>query len=377
MQKPHLQIVLGSVREGRATAHLARWAEQRLRLGGRWSVELIDLADWSFPQFAIARPPALGAYEDRLQKAWAHTVRRADAYLIAAPEYNHGYPGVLKTALDHVFTEWRGKPASCLTFGNAEGARMVEALQQVFVELGMIPLAPATHIRAAHAKLKDGLFKSDDKDDAALDKTSAQLLSLCDRLRTSADRDEQPVQSATRARVLVLGLGAETIQSVVEPLRRDGVDASGMVLPDSVEQLADPNRLDLVSFGRGALGPLSDSFKKELLRRNSGLLFVDTIAPLAVRQIEAALAERAGAARTILDSRVSFEGNRMAATISLGASSRIGLTLYSLGKDISARRLASLDLPEGRTNLDFPSPGPKPASVIVDADGAEFWHHAF
>ena len=263
MQKPHIQIIVGSIRQGRATAPLARWAEGRLRRSGHWSVELIDLADWCFPQLAVARPPALGGYEDRLQSCWARTVRRADAYLIAAPEYNHGYPGVLKTALDYIYAEWRGKPVSCLAFGNAEGARMVEAIQQVFIELGMIPVAPATHIRMAHAKLREGRFTSDERDDAALDRTGTQLLSWCEQLRVSGDRPEHSPAYAAAARVLVLGLGAEAIQSVVEPLRRAGIEASGMVLPESIDQLPDPMRLDLISFGRGALGPVSERFKDE------------------------------------------------------------------------------------------------------------------
>lgn len=374
MQKPHIQIIVGSVRQGRATAPLARWAEERLRRSGHWSVELIDLADWCFPQLAVARPPALGGYEDRLQSCWARTVRRADAYLIAAPEYNHGYPGVLKTALDYIYAEWRGKPVSCLAFGNAEGARMVEAIQQVFIELGMIPVAPATHIRMAHAKLREGRFTSDERDDAALDRTGAQLLSWCERLRVSGDRPEHSPAYAAAARVLVLGLGAEAIQSVVEPLRRCGIEASGMVLPESIDHLPDPMRLDLISFGRGALGPVSERFKDELCRRNPELRFVDTILPLAIRQIEAALAERAGTRTHILSSQLSAVEGKMSVDVVLREPSRTGLTQYMLQDGITAHRIATLELPEGRTELTFPC-RQTPGSLVIDADGAEFRHH--
>ena len=373
MQKPHIQIIIGSIRKGRATAPLARWATERLRRSGDWTVELIDLADWCFPHLALARPPALGGYEDRLQNCWARTVRRADAYLIAAPEYNHGYPGVLKTALDYIYAEWHGKPVSCLAFGNAEGARMVEAIQQVFIELGMIPVAPATHIRRAHAKLRDGRFASDEHDDAALDKTSARLLSLCQRLRTSADR---PVHAAAcaAARVLVIGLGGQAIQSVVEPLRRAGIEASGMVLPESIDQLPDPTRLDLISFGRGALGTVSDQFKDELRRRNPELRVVDTVLPIAVRQIEAALAERAGSTAHIVGSQLIVAEGRMSVRIALRAPSRASLTQYMLLDGITAHRIATLELSEGATELAFPFNG-TPGSVVIDADGAEFRHH--
>jgi NAD(P)H-dependent FMN reductase len=319
----------------------------------------------------------LGGYEDRLQRSWARTVQRGDAYLIAAPEYNHGYPGVLKTALDYIYAEWRGKPASCLAFGNAEGARMVEALQQVFVELGMIPVAPAAHIRAVHAKLVDGRFEGDETDEASLDKVSAALASACSRLRTASEGAGASSPATEAPRAVVIGLGPETIQSVVEPLRRGGVDATGMMLPDSIAQLGDPAGLWLVSFGRGALGPATDQLKDELRRRNSRLLFVDTIVPLAVRQIEAALAERAGAETSIVDTQVTLAGGRMTVAVDLRAPGRIGVTSFTLQEAIVAQRIATLELREGRTQLDFPAPDPIPDSVIVDADGAEFRHHVF
>jgi NAD(P)H-dependent FMN reductase len=73
--------------------------------------------------------------------AWGEKVSAADAYVLVTPEYNHGYPAVLKNALDHVVRPWRQKPVGFVGYGGAgAGVRAVEQLRQVVVELEMIPL---------------------------------------------------------------------------------------------------------------------------------------------------------------------------------------------------------------------------------------------
>ena len=65
---------------------------------------------------------------------------------MATPEYNHGYAAVLKNALDWVFPEWNGKPVGFVSYGNAGGARAIEQLRQVVIELQMVPIRSAIHI---------------------------------------------------------------------------------------------------------------------------------------------------------------------------------------------------------------------------------------
>ena len=61
-------------------------------------------------------------------------------------EYNHGYPAVLKNAMDWTFVEWRHKPITFVGWGNVGGARAIEQLRQVAVEFEMAPLRHAVHI---------------------------------------------------------------------------------------------------------------------------------------------------------------------------------------------------------------------------------------
>jgi NAD(P)H-dependent FMN reductase len=61
-------------------------------------------------------------------------------------EYNHGYPAVLKNAMDWTFVEWTRKPIAFIGWGNVGGARAIEQLRQVAVEFEMAPLRHAVHI---------------------------------------------------------------------------------------------------------------------------------------------------------------------------------------------------------------------------------------
>lgn len=82
-----------------------------------------------------------------IAKKWSVKVASADGFIIIAPEYNHGYPAVLKNALDYSYSSWNRKPVSFVSYGgSAGGARSVEQLRLVAVELQMAPLEAAVHI---------------------------------------------------------------------------------------------------------------------------------------------------------------------------------------------------------------------------------------
>ena len=160
----HLQIIVGSIREERVALPVATWVKQVAAAYGPWTTELVDLKTWALPMFEFAKPPAMGAYQDELQLRWAKTISCGDAYIFVAPEYNHGYSAVLKNALDYLFAEWQRKPANFVSYGNVGGARGVEQLRLVLVELQMAPLASALHLRDTRHKLKQGKFEGDADD---------------------------------------------------------------------------------------------------------------------------------------------------------------------------------------------------------------------
>jgi NAD(P)H-dependent FMN reductase len=145
-----LQIIVGTTREGRFSDKPAAWLMSRLARRDDLQAELVDLRDHPLPFYDQPRPPAYKHrdYPPEVER-WAHTVDRAEGYLIVTGEYNHGYPAVLKNALDEVFPELNRKPVAFVGYGNVGGARAIEQLRMVAVELEMAPLRHAIHILPA------------------------------------------------------------------------------------------------------------------------------------------------------------------------------------------------------------------------------------
>jgi NAD(P)H-dependent FMN reductase len=111
-------------------------------------------------------------------------VARADAYVLITPEYNHGYPAVLKNALDTVFAEWGGKPVGFVGYGGpGGGVRAVEQLRQVVIELDMIPLREQVMLQRVYAAFDElGHLR-----DASLD---PEVTTLLDALARQLSRSQ-------------------------------------------------------------------------------------------------------------------------------------------------------------------------------------------
>jgi len=144
----HLQLILGSTREGRAADRILPWLLDRIGSDEAFELELLDLRDWPLPMFqetgqGLAAPGG-PAWSDPVVGEWNATVARGDAYLFVTPEYNHSVPGVLKNAIDSVVTTYafRNKPAAFVGYsgGMIAGARAVEHLAHIAIEAEMAPL---------------------------------------------------------------------------------------------------------------------------------------------------------------------------------------------------------------------------------------------
>lgn len=159
---------MGSTRQGRFVEQPAHWILSLLQEKKEVNAELIDLRDWPLPFFDEATSPGMMKmmqkdYTNTLAKKWAKKVGEADGFLIVAPEYNHGYPAVLKNALDYVYAEWNNKPVGFLSYGgNAGGARSVQQLRHVAIELQMVPIRNGVHIPLYWTQLDEkGKLKTD------------------------------------------------------------------------------------------------------------------------------------------------------------------------------------------------------------------------
>ena len=193
-----IQVIVGSTREGRFSEKPARWVAERLAERGDMEVEVVDLRDYDLPFFEQAAPPSLwdGEHPSEEIARWARKVEAADGYVVVTPEYNHGYSAVLKNALDHAFPEWHRKPIAFVSWGNVGGARAVEQLREVAIELEMAPIRHSVHIMPE--VLIPGL--QSDYDPALFEPNEAKLEALGEDLvwwarvlREGRTREQEPV----------------------------------------------------------------------------------------------------------------------------------------------------------------------------------------
>jgi NAD(P)H-dependent FMN reductase len=143
-----VRVIAGSTREGRFSGRAADWIAKELVKREGVSAEILDLRDYDMPFFNEAMSPAAKQtpYKNEAVARFTAKVAGGDAFVIVTPEYNHGTSGVLKNAMDWVYQEWNNKPVAFVSYGSVGGARAVEQLRLIAVELQMAPIRNAVHI---------------------------------------------------------------------------------------------------------------------------------------------------------------------------------------------------------------------------------------
>lgn len=176
MGKPRIGIIIGSTREKRFGEKAARWihgiASQRTDM----EFDIVDLRDYPLPFFEGASPLYVPVTNEIAQR-WGKKIAELDGYIFVTAEYNRSITGALKNALDWAYREYNRKPAAYLGYGSVGGARAVEQLRLISVELQMAPTRSGVHIGGpdAYALLLQG--KSfEDLDQTNLLKSAQSML---------------------------------------------------------------------------------------------------------------------------------------------------------------------------------------------------------
>jgi NAD(P)H-dependent FMN reductase len=146
-----IQVITGTTRDGRFGECVADWALARLRAlaPDDAKFESLDLREHQLPFFDASAPAeSPRVYPTEAVARLGRVVDSADAFILLTADYNHGYPAVLKNAMDWLFVEWRHKPISFIGWGYVGGAISVEQLRQVAVGFDMAPVRHAVHIMA-------------------------------------------------------------------------------------------------------------------------------------------------------------------------------------------------------------------------------------
>ena len=139
-----IPLILGTTRKGRASENVARFVFGELRKHHDVETEFIDLRDLKFTM-----EDAGEAIKDAKFSA---IMERADGLVLVVPEYNHGYPGLLKHALDTNLKEYIHKAVGVcgVSAGGFGGTRMIENLLPVLRELGLVTIFWDGNFPGAH-----------------------------------------------------------------------------------------------------------------------------------------------------------------------------------------------------------------------------------
>ncbi len=129
-----IPVILGTVRKGRASENVAKFVFEQVKNRQGVETELVDIRDLEFPND--------DAGEQIKHRSFSELCARADGLVLVTPEYNHGYPGMLKHALDSNLKEYIHKAVGIcgVSAGGFGATRVIENLLPVMRELGLVTI---------------------------------------------------------------------------------------------------------------------------------------------------------------------------------------------------------------------------------------------
>ena len=129
----YIPVVLGTPRKARESEAVARWVLSKMEAREDIETQFFDVCDFELPHDHYGTE-----LRDQFPE-WRDAVTRADGLVIVTPEYNHGYPGTLKSVLDLLLEEYIHKAVAFVgvSKGPWGGTRVIEACVPMVRELGL------------------------------------------------------------------------------------------------------------------------------------------------------------------------------------------------------------------------------------------------
>jgi NAD(P)H-dependent FMN reductase len=146
MSKPKIAVILGSIRPNRFGDKPAKWILDHAKARGDVDAELVDLKDYDLPLFDAPASDAWMPASNPEVIRWQNKLKEFDGYIFVTAEYNRSVPGALKNAIDQAYSPFLRKAAAFIGYGSVGGARAVEHLRTITVELQMVPTRHGIHI---------------------------------------------------------------------------------------------------------------------------------------------------------------------------------------------------------------------------------------
>ncbi|MES2553189.1 MAG: NADPH-dependent FMN reductase, partial [Pseudomonadota bacterium] len=131
--KLNIPLLLGTNRSDRRSAHVAQWLHKQMQKRPDIESTLFDVRDFALPQDNYGTD-----IKDSFPE-WRDAIVNADGLVIVTPEYNHGYPGTLKSVLDLLLKEYIHKSVALVGVSASPwgGTRVIESMVPMVRELGL------------------------------------------------------------------------------------------------------------------------------------------------------------------------------------------------------------------------------------------------
>jgi NAD(P)H-dependent FMN reductase len=146
MSKPRIAVIIGSVRPTRFGDKPAQWIFDHLKARGDVEAELVDLKDYNLPLFDAPASDFWMPSPNPEAARWQAKLNEFDGYIIVTAEYNRSIPGALKNAIDWAYKPFIRKAVGFVGYGSVGGARAIEHLRNIMVELQAVPVRQGIHI---------------------------------------------------------------------------------------------------------------------------------------------------------------------------------------------------------------------------------------
>ena len=150
-EKLFIPVLLGTPRKARASENVARWLHAKMVERSDIEPAFFDVREFDLPR------DHYGTEIGELFPEWRDAIIRADGLIIVTPEYNHGYPGALKSVLDLLLKEYIHKAVALVgvSAGPWGGTRVIEACVPMVRELGLAVTFTDLNFPAAEGKFDE------------------------------------------------------------------------------------------------------------------------------------------------------------------------------------------------------------------------------
>ncbi|MDT4947185.1 MAG: hypothetical protein QOH14_3918 [Pseudonocardiales bacterium] len=145
-ERPKIGIIISSTRPGRFADTPTDWLFNIAKQRDDADFEIVDLRHYPMPFFEEKVALAYAPTQNPTALRWQKKIASLDGYIFVTAEYNHSIPGVLKNALDYLYSEIHRKPATFVGYGGTGGARAVEHLRNILAEEQVASLKHTVHI---------------------------------------------------------------------------------------------------------------------------------------------------------------------------------------------------------------------------------------